>query len=172
MKDLYWVIICIACVAATFTGAWFIAVNTMNPGGPAGMPSAGPIPGPRVTPGDYHPPDTGAAAAGTSRSTPAPAQTVMPAPTSNPDLVISGDHIATEEDGSMFVVGNITNAGTTTYRNLSVHIDLYDANGSRLSRLSYVTGNIAFLPGETRDFEAIFLDEGATSYNISSAYAS
>lgn len=79
-----------------------------------------------------------------------------------PDLEVL-DHEPTAKDGLQYIVGHIRNNTSKTYSYVQVEINLYSGDTLLGSTLDNVN-NLA--PGDTWEFSAMVLEDGADKYSI------
>ena len=83
-----------------------------------------------------------------------------PAPTQTPpqSLGLTVENVQTRRRGTASVTAQVANLGTEEMRVAKVVIDLYDANGGRVTRMPFSPGLPTLKPGEGATWEGQWVD--------------
>jgi hypothetical protein len=79
-------------------------------------------------------------------------------------LSVSGARIKSGEFNVRSVVGTVKNTATKTYGYVQVSINLYDASGKQVGSTMANVNNLE--PGTSWDFEAVILEDSATTFKV------
>lgn len=76
----------------------------------------------------------------------------------------NGTHFKREDFGARSVVGTVKNTGAKTYGYVQVSINLYDDSGKQVGSMLANVNNLE--PGVSWDFEAVVLEDNATTFKV------